>query len=138
MTVYEGRRLGWRVRAIRGATTVESNSESQIRLAINELLDELFLVNEIDPSEIVSVTFTATADIDVIFPAAIARKRPGWELVPLLDVQQMHVRGSLPFCIRMLVHVNTQLTQADMRHIYLRGARNLRPDLALTEVASSR
>ena len=138
MTVYEDRRLGWRVRAIRGATTVESNSESQIRLAINEMLDELFLVNEIDPSEIVSVTFTATADIDVIFPAAIARKRPGWELVPLLDVQQMHVRGSLPLCIRMLVHVNTQLTQADMRHIYLRGARNLRPDLALTEVASSR
>ena len=126
--------MGWRVRAIRGATTVESNTDSHIRQVVNELLDEIFKVNPLDPAEIVSVTFTATSDIDAVFPAAIARQRPGWEFVPLLDVQQMSVRGSLPFCIRVLAHVNTELTQAEIRHVYLRGAKNLRPDWALSGV----
>ncbi len=135
-TVFEDRRLGWRVRAIRGATTVDANNGSDIRNAVVELLDELSDVNNLDPAEIVSVTFTATADIDVVFPAAIARQRPGWNNVPLLDVQQMHVSGSLPMCIRVLAHVNTEMTQAEIRHIYLRGAKNLRPDWSLEEVAA--
>ena len=92
----------------------------------------MFEANPLDPGELVSVTFTATSDIDAVFPAAIARQRPGWELVPLLDVQQMSVRGSLPLCIRILAHVNTELTQADIRHVYLEGAKTLRPDLALS------
>ena len=128
--------MGWRVRAIRGATTVDSNTDSDIRKAVVDLLNELSDANKLEPSEIVSVTFTATADLDAVFPAAIARQRPGWDLVPLLDVQQMSVSGSLPMCIRVLAHINTQLAQADIRHVYLRGAKNLRPDWSLKEVAA--
>lgn len=135
-TVFEDRRLGWRVRAIRGATTVESNNDSDIRNAVVELLDELSDANDLEPAEIVSVTFTATSDIDAIFPAAIARQRPGWNNVPLLDVQQMQVSESLPMCIRLLAHVNTEMTQAEIRHVYLRRARNLRPDWSLEGVAA--
>ncbi|MGK7911474.1 MAG: chorismate mutase [Synechococcus sp.] len=128
--------MGWRVRAIRGATTVDSNTDSDIRGAVAELLNELSDANNLEPSEIVSVTFTATTDIDAVFPAAIARQRPGWNNVPLLDVQQMQVSGSLPMCIRVLAHVNTEMTQTEIQHIYLRDARNLRPDWSLDGVAA--
>jgi len=79
--------VGWRVRAIRGATTVPENTKEAIADAVTELLDELERLNRIDPEEIVSVTFSVTRDLDAMFPAAIARTRPGWNNVPLLDVQ---------------------------------------------------
>ncbi|WP_026100849.1 chorismate mutase [Synechococcus sp. PCC 7336] len=128
--------MGWRVRAIRGATTADSNTESAIRQVVTELLDELSTANELDPTEIVYVVFTATPDIDAIFPAAIARQRLGWDLVPLLDVQQMVVPGSLNHCIRVLIQFNTPLTQAEIQHIYLRGARFLRPEWSLSTVGT--
>ena len=124
------------MRGVRGATTVDANTRSAIEDAVDELLQLILQYNDIDPTEIVSVTFTATQDIDAVFPAAIARTLPNWDKVPLLDVQQMHVAGSLPMCIRVLCHVNTPATQADIRHIYLRGAKNLRPDLSLESVSS--
>ena len=80
-----------------------------------------------------SVTFTATQDLDAIFPAAIARQRPHWQDVPLLDVQQMYVEGSLKRCIRVLIHVNTPKPQKDISHAYLRDACHLRPDLRWKE-----
>lgn len=123
--------MGWRVRAIRGATTVADNTESAIRHAVEELLDRVTAANAFDPEEIVSVTFTTTPDLDAMFPAAIARARPGWQYVPLLDVQQMQVPGSLTRCIRMLLHFNTSAHQRDIHHIYLREASQLRPDLSL-------
>lgn len=119
----------WRVQAIRGATTVSENSKEAIQEAVTELLDELENHNQIDPSQIISTTFSVTRDLDAIFPAAIARQRPNWNNVPLLDVQQMHVEGSLERCIRFLIHVNMQETQVkNIVHTYLRGAKNLRPD----------
>ncbi len=121
--------MDWRVRAIRGATTVEDNSIEAIQEATTELLDAIESHNRLDPEEVVSVIFTATKDITAIFPAAIARQRPHWENVPLLDVQQMHVDGSLTKCIRVILHVNTPKPQREMRHVYLRRAQNLRPDL---------
>jgi len=120
----------WRVQAIRGATTVSENSIEAIREAVTELLDELENHNQIAPEQIISTTFSVTRDLDAIFPAAIARQRPHWNNVPLLDVQQMHVEGSLERCIRFLIHVNMPETHAQkIVHTYLRGAKKLRPDL---------
>lgn len=123
--------MGWKVKAIRGATTVSENSVEAIREAVTELLDELESHNAIDPDDIVSVTFSATRDLDAIFPAAIARERPHWQNVPLLDVQQMHVEGSLERCIRCLIHINTPDPFVKINHSYLRQAKNLRPDLSM-------
>ena len=123
--------MEWRVRAIRGATTVSENTVEAIREAVTELLDELEARNQLDPEQIISATFSATRDLDVIFPAAIARARPGWDCVPLLDVQQMHVEGGLELCIRFLIHVNISASQVEIHHPYLRQAKNLRPDWSL-------
>jgi chorismate mutase len=127
--------VGWRVRAIRGATTVAENTVEAIREAVHELLDELETHNRLDPDEIVSVTFSVTRDLDAIFPAAIARERPHWVNVPLLDVQQMHVAGSLERCIRLLIHFNTPTPEEPIYHPYLRQAKSLRPDWTLTQAA---
>lgn len=128
--------VDWKVRAIRGATTASENTVQAIREVVTELLDEIETHNQLDPEEIVSVIFTATQDLDAIFPAAIARERPHWENVPLLDVQQMQVEGSLPRCIRVIIHVNTPKPQVEMFHSYLRNAKTLRPDWSLAQVAA--
>lgn len=126
--------MGWRVRGVRGATTVEANTYAALERAVLELMEEIEAQNDIDPREIVSATFSATTDIDVVFPAKIARSRLHWEHVPLLDVQQMYVEGSLERCIRVLIHVNTPLEQHQIKHIYLNGARDLRPDLVYAQI----
>jgi chorismate mutase len=127
--------VGWRVRAIRGATTVSENSVEAIREAVHELLDELEARNNLDTNEIVSATFSVTRDLDATFPATIARERPNWSNVPLFDVQQMHVEGSLPRCIRFLIHFNTPDPDVEVYHPYLRQARSLRPDWTLAQAA---
>jgi chorismate mutase len=122
--------VGWRVRGVRGATTVEANTPEAVQAAVLEMLTAIADRNNIEPENIVSVTFSVTADINAVFPAKIARSRPQWEHVPLLDVQHMHVVGDLDRCIRVLMHINTELAQDKIQHIYLRGASHLRPDLA--------
>ena len=122
--------MEWKVRGIRGATTVAENTVPAITNATNELLDEIEAHNQFQPDDLVCVFFTATADIDAIFPAAVARSRPGWNFVPLIDLQQMHVQGSLERCIRILIQVNTVISQSAITHCYLRKAQNLRPDLS--------
>ncbi len=124
----------WKVRAIRGATTVTVNTIEAIREAVTELLEAIEIHNSLDPDDIVSIIFTATQDLDAIFPAAIARERPDWQNVPLLDVQQMQVAGSLDKCIRVILHVNTPKLQGEMQHVYLQGAKNLRPDWQISPV----
>lgn len=128
----------WKVRAIRGATTVTVNTIEAIREAVTELLEAIEIHNSLDPDDIVSIIFTATQDLDAIFPAAIARERPDWQNVPLLDVQQMHVAGSLDKCIRVILHVNTLKLQSEMQHVYLQGAKNLRPDWQISPVTINR
>lgn len=125
--------MEWKVRAIRGATTASENTAEAIREAVTELLDAIEKRNQLDPEDIVSVVFTTTRDLDAIFPAAIARQRSYWENVPLLDVQQMHVEGSIERCIRVLLHINTLKPQKEMCHPYLRDAKSLRPDWNLTQ-----
>ena len=117
------------MRGIRGATTVQENTASAIADAVNELLTEIETHNQFQPNDIVCVFFTATPDLDAMFPAAAARKRPGWNCVPLIDLHQMQVSGSLERCIRVLIQINTQANQNQIVHRYLRKASNLRPDL---------
>jgi len=128
----------WKVRAIRGATTASGNTKEAIREAVSELLDALEARNTIDPTHIVSVTFSVTRDLDAMFPAAVARERSHWQDVPLLDVQQMHVQGSLERCIRVLIHLNVAENIAEpqfsIHHTYLRKAQHLRPDWSVAEV----
>ena len=126
--------MEWKVRAIRGATTVSENAVPAIREAVSELLDAIESRNQIDPEDIVSVIFTTTRDLTAIFPAAIARERADWENVPLLDVQQMYVEGSLERCIRVLIQINTCKPQIEIHHSYLRQAQNLRPDWHLAQL----
>jgi chorismate mutase len=120
----------WRVRAIRGATTVSENTVEAISEAVLELLVALEKRNQLDPENMISAVFTATRDLDAVFPAQIARQRPHWDGVALMDVQQMHVAGSLPKCIRFLIHANLPIDRS-IEHPYLRGASQLRPDLSL-------
>ncbi|MFN6036301.1 MAG: chorismate mutase [Dolichospermum sp.] len=118
--------------AIRGATTVAENSIEAIRESVTELLDQLEQRNKLQPEDMISVTFSVTKDLDAIFPAAIARSRPLWDNVVMLDVQQMHVEGSLPRCIRFLIHAHLPISQP-IHHIYLRQAAKLRPDWSLPQ-----
>ncbi|WP_026735241.1 chorismate mutase [Fischerella sp. PCC 9605] len=120
------------MRSIRGATTVTENTVEAMREAVMELLDELEKRNHLHPSDIISVTFTVTRDLDAIFPAAIARQRPYWNNIAMLDVQQMYVEGSLERCIRFLIHVYLPVS-ASVYHTYLRHAQNLRPDWSLSQ-----
>ncbi len=128
--------MEWKVRAIRGATTASENTISAIREAVQELLDALATRNQLEPEEIISIIFTTTQDLDAIFPAAIARERPNWQDVPLLDVQQMNVEGSIRYCIRVLIYINTCKPQKEICHSYLRNAASLRPDWTLAQISS--
>ena len=115
------------LRALRGATTATANSREAIQEAVDELLNALVERNNLSGEHILSLTFSVTADLDACFPAAIARQRPGWNEVALLDCQQMAVAGDLKRCIRLLAHV---WLEQPARHAYLRDAAKLRPDLA--------
>ena len=121
--------MEWKVRGIRGATTVTENTRVAIANAVNELLDEIEAHNRFEADDIVCVFFTATKDLNTMFPAAAARKRPGWNYVPLIDLHQMEVKGSLQYCIRILIQVNTCVAQSEIVHRYLHQAQALRPDL---------
>ena len=114
-------------RGIRGATTVEANSGEAILEATAELLAAMVKANEIEAEDVASAFFTTTPDLNAEFPALAAR-RLGWDDVPLLCGHEMAVPGSLPMCLRILLHVNTDKTADQMVHVYLRGASALRPD----------
>ena len=116
------------VRGIRGATTVESNSREEILDATKELLASIIEANEIEHDHVASIIFTTTVDLNAEFPAVAAREE-GWTDVALQCMHDMNVPGSLARCVRILMHVNTERSNADLQHIYLRGARRLRADL---------
>lgn len=120
------------VRGIRGAITVERNEESEILQATAELLGQIVSDNNIHPEDIASVFVTVTQDLDAAFPAKAIREMPGWELVPLMCALEIAVPGGLPKCIRLMVSVNTEKSQKDIRHVYLNNAIKLRPDLSET------
>ncbi|HEX6509192.1 MAG TPA: chorismate mutase [Chloroflexota bacterium] len=112
------------MRALRGAITVDENSAEAIGEATQALLACLAERNNLRPEQVVSVFFTLTPDLNASFPARAARDM-GWD-VPMLDMQEIDVPGSLARCLRVLVHVDTE---HPVRHAYLRGALTLRPEL---------
>ena len=118
------------VRGIRGAITVDANDSKLIADATLAMTTDLMKQNELDPADICSVLITVTNDLDEAFPAQAIRQLPGWELVPLMCALEVPVKGSLERCIRLMVLVNTEKSQEEIRHVYLGGARVLRPDLS--------
>ncbi|HEX7003053.1 MAG TPA: chorismate mutase [Trueperaceae bacterium] len=124
----EAERPFW-VRGIRGATTVERDDPELVLEATGELLEEMLRANGIEEFEpIAAIFFTTTPDISSTFPAEAAR-RLGMSMVPLLCNQEIPVPDRLPLAIRVMMQLNTRKSQAEMRHIYLREAKSLRPDL---------
>ena len=119
------------VRGIRGATTVEHNDAESIFAATLELLETIVKLNGLRPQDVGYVMFTVTEDLDASFPADAARAGLGWTDVPLLCAREIPVPGALGRCIRTLVAWNTAKSQADVRHAFLRGARELRPAWAV-------
>lgn len=117
-----------RVRAIRGAITVTENTRPAILTATRELLEGLIASNGLEPDELISAHFTMTPDLDAVFPAEAAREM-GWNHVPLLCMSEIGVPGALPRCIRVMVHTYTPRAASEIRHLYLREAVRLRPDL---------
>ena len=115
--------------AIRGAVTACSDTEEDIRDAVEELMRKLFQENEIDSEEVVSIIFSSTKDITAIYPARAFREM-GYPSLPLFSCQEPTIEDSMELCIRVLVHVdreNSEKIKAD--HIYIRKASSLRPDL---------
>ena len=116
------------LRAVRGATTLDEDTKDEVHLRIQELVSEMLKRNELDTDDLVSIIFSTTADITSAFPATGAREL-GLDDVPLLDLRQPDVVGSLGLCIRVLMHCYSDLSRKEIRHVFLNGARVLRPDL---------
>ena len=116
------------VRALRGATTADADTEEQITERVRVLVREMLERNGVDKDDLISVIFTATDDLTAIFPAAAARAE-GLGGVPLLCARELSVDHGTPRCIRVLMHLTTERPAADLRHVYLEGAKGLRDDL---------
>lgn len=115
-------------RGVRGATTVASNDREEILTATRQLLALMIRLNGIESRDVASAMFSTTRDLDAEFPAMAARQL-GWLDVPLLCGHEMSVPGSLPLCIRVMLHWNTEKEQSEIEHVYVREANRLRPDL---------
>ncbi len=118
------------VRGVRGATTVSANERGAIVAATRELLEIAVRLNALVPQDVASVWFTSTPDLDAEFPAFAARQI-GWIDVPLICAREIPVQGALERCVRVLIHWNTDRLQAEVRHVFLHGARILRPEWAM-------
>jgi chorismate mutase len=116
------------VRAVRGAIQVEANVRDEVLGGAAELVTAVMARNEIDPADIISILFTATPDLTAEFPAYAARQL-GLTDVPLMCASEIAVPGALPRTLRLLAHIETGRSRAEIRHVYLRGAAALRTDL---------
>ena len=118
------------MRGVRGATTVENDRKEEIWSAAAELVSAMLDANGIASEDIGAAIFSATEDLVSAFPSAGVRARvPGFDAVTLFDARQLAIEGSLPRCLRVLLLVDTEKRQQEIKHIYLREARKLRPDL---------
>ena len=116
------------VRAVRGATTVEVDSVEAITERVVALLQRILEQNGLDEDDIISILFTATEDIVSTFPATAARSM-GLGAVPLICARELAIVGSVPRCIRVMLHVTTERSRENIHHVYLEGAHGLRDDL---------
>jgi len=116
-------------RGVRGAITVNANTKEEIELATVELLNKMLAKNEIETKDISFAIFTLTSDLNADFPAKYARLNCGFNQVPMMCYQELDVPNSLKMCLRILLNINTNKTQDEIKHIYLKGATTLRGDL---------
>jgi chorismate mutase len=116
------------VRAVRGATQLERDEREHLLERVAEMVLDVMRANRLDVDDFISVIFTATSDLHAEFPAYAAR-RLGFTEVPLICARELEIEGSMPRVVRMLAHVETELSRADMTHVYLHGAASLRRDL---------
>jgi chorismate mutase len=120
-----------RVRGVRGATTAEANTREAILTATSELLQLMIEANRIEAEDVASAIFTTTIDLNAEYPALAARAL-GWHDVALMCMHEMNVPHGLKRCVRILLHWNTAVAPQDVKHVYIKGAVNLRPDRAFS------
>ncbi|WP_080845454.1 chorismate mutase [Cytobacillus gottheilii] len=118
------------IRGIRGATTVDENNEKLILEETEILLKEMIKENNLKAEQVASVLFSVTEDLTACFPAKAMRAVEGWKYVPVMCTREIPVPESLSLCVRVMMHVNTNTSQQEIKHVYLRNAVALRPDLA--------
>ena len=117
-------------RGIRGAITVNDDSVESIKEATIELFQAVLDANSVNTADIAYILFTMTKDLKSAFPAKFARENFDIKYVPLMNVNELDVEPSLEKCLRLLMVVNTEKSQDEIKHIYLKGAKVLRPDIA--------
>ena len=125
--MHEKMKDDYKITFIRGATTASGNSVKEIEDAVFELINELISRNNLIKTDLLSIIFTTTKDLDACFPASIARKYNGLDSVAFLDCQQMYVSNDVNFCIRIMAQALLPLNN-QVKHPYLRGASKLRTD----------
>lgn len=116
------------IRGVRGATCATSNSKEAIVETTKAMLQKIIEINGMQPDDIASAFFSTTRDLNAEFPA-IAARQLGWKDVPLMCMHEMDVPNSLPLCVRVMIHWNTDKRPGEIRHVYINGAERLRPDL---------
>lgn len=117
------------MRGIRGAITVSADQPEEILHETKRLVLEMAEQNKIDPEQVASVVISTTEDVSSTFPAKAVRTIEGWTFVPVMCTHEMAVPGSMPLCIRVMMHVNTAAGQKEINHVYMNDAVKLRPDL---------
>ena len=119
------------VRAVRGATQLEQDTREHMLDRVAELVTDVMEANGLVVDDFISIIFTATSDLVSEFPAYAARQL-GFSDVPLVCARELEIEGSMPRVVRLMAHVETDLPRADVTHVYLHGAANLRRDLTRT------
>ena len=117
-----------RVRALRGATTLDLDERDHLIERTQELMAAIFERNALSEDDLISIVFTATADIHPAFPAEAAREA-GFTHVPLMCARELEIDGGIERCVRLLIHAYTDRSRRELRHVYLHEARQLRTDL---------
>lgn len=118
------------IRGVRGATTSKANNEKEILAATKEVLEHMIKENDITPEQVAQVLITVTPDLNATFPAKALRMFEGWTYVPVMCATEIPVPNALEKCIRIMMTINTDKNQKEIKHIYLREAKQLRPELA--------
>lgn len=116
-------------RGVRGAITVDNNTAEDIKSAVIELLNKMLSENEIETKDISFAIFTVTKDINADFPAKFARLECGFNKVPMMCYNELETPNSLKKCLRILLNINTNKNQEEIKHVYLKGAKILREDI---------
>ncbi|MCQ6273883.1 chorismate mutase [Bacillus sp. V3B] len=118
-------------RGVRGAITVQENTEKEIMQATDRVLRKIIQDNELVPEQVASVFISVTDDITGVFPAKALRSIEGWNYVPVMCMKEITVQSALKKCIRVMMHINTAKSQQEIVHVYLEDAVSLRPDLSI-------